>query len=318
MDLVTSFSLLTWSPLAVSILVALVFKQRQLVSRLRGMVARIIHHILTWLYPIKDTINSQHLPSAPFWGPEGSGDEAKFLNGSKNSLRWGILYGPIYRIWSGTHTEVAVTQAGHIKAIFHDSDRHLKAKNSDSGWMMGQVLGQCVGLVSGTEWASLRAHVDVPFTHKSVPEFLPDIVAGTQSYFSRLFEGRASNRGEAVVIHAAEDMKFLPFKLVATLIYGKAMSSELEKRLFGSVPTRPERWAELKSSETRYQMWRFGFGPRMCMGRHIAEKMLRVALVLLVRDREVRVEAKDEVEFETDPGSWITCPDVRMECHGRG
>lgn len=135
-----------------------------------------------------------------------------------------------------------MTTAEDIKAIFHDSDRHFKAKNSDAGWMMGEVLGQCVGLLSGTEWISLRTRVEVPFLHKNVIEFLPTILTGTRRYFSDLLERQNHEKGDGqkkpITIHAAEDMKFLPFALVASLIYDEALSKDLEKKLYELVPTR--------------------------------------------------------------------------------
>lgn len=89
---------------------------------------------------------------------------------------------------------------------------------------------------------------------------------------------------------------------------------------------RPERWADLKPSETRYQAWRFGFGPRNCMGKYLAEKILRVALVQLVRDYDLSIEAEesgggggghDGGSFAINPDSWITHPDVRIACRPR-
>jgi len=87
-----------------------------------------------------------------------------------------------------------------------------------------------------------------------------------------------------------------------------------------SASFRPERWETLKASETRYQMWRFGFGPRVCMGRHIAEKMLRVVLALLVWNSELGLKGRGLEgggSFDTDPASWITHPDVSVECRPR-
>lgn len=82
---------------------------------------------------------------------------------------------------------------------------------------------------------------------------------------------------------------------------------------------RPERWETLRASETRYQMWRFGFGPRACMGKHIAEKMLRVVLTLLVWDYELGLTGRGQGggSIDTDPVSWITHPDVIIECRAR-
>ena len=80
---------------------------------------------------------------------------------------------------------------------------------------------------------------------------------------------------------------------------------------------RPERWTQLKPSETRYNMWRFGFGPRMCMGRFLAETVLRMVVVELVRERELSVVEDDDRLIRVDPNSWITHPDVRIAYKSR-
>jgi len=107
---------------------------------------------------------------------------------------------------------------------------------------MGEVLGQCVGLVSGREWVSLRMHVEVPFSRKSVLEFLPTIHQQTQQFLSQLFERRLAadeKKGSAVTIHATEDVKMLPFNLVAMLLYGEALSAEgLIHKLYDIIPLR--------------------------------------------------------------------------------
>lgn len=140
---------------------------------------------------------------------------------------------------SQTPNVSVATLAEHIKALFHDSDRHLKAKNHDSGWLMGEVLGQCVGLVSGREWVSLRMHSEVPFSRKNVLGFLPTIHQQTQQFLSQLFERRlATDEKGAVTIHATEDVKMLPFNLVATLLYGETLSDGLIQKLYDIVPLR--------------------------------------------------------------------------------
>lgn len=115
------------SPIAVSAVATLLFKKQQLVSGLRHVFSRFLHvshgvlrqsericylrvsnqNLLLRFYPIRDAeTGSTNLPATPFWGSDGNGDEAKFLDGPHNSLRWGKSYGPIYRTWSGTNTEV--------------------------------------------------------------------------------------------------------------------------------------------------------------------------------------------------------------------
>jgi gliotoxin/aspirochlorine/mycotoxins biosynthesis cytochrome P450 monooxygenase len=132
-----------------------------------------------------------------------------------------------------------VTRSKHIKAIFHDSNHHLKAKNNNSGWLMGEVLGRCVGLLSQGDWSLLRSRVEVPFLHKNVLEFLPIIQTKTTAFFSELLERKTTaipieetNKGVVVAIDAARDTRMLPFRLVATLLYGELpleLILELEK-----------------------------------------------------------------------------------------
>lgn len=138
-----------------------------------------------------------------------------------------------------------VTCAEDIKVIFHDSDRHIKAKNNDSGWLMGEVLGQCVGLLSQAEWFRLRSCVEGPFLHKQVLQFLPTIQNQTKTFYFKLFEWKASaltvakaRQASAMTIDAVQDTKMLPFLLVATLLYGDALSSELLHELEGFIPDR--------------------------------------------------------------------------------
>ena len=144
------------------------------------------------------------------------------------------------------------TTAEHVKTIFHDSDRHTKAKNNDAGWMMGQVLGQCVGLLSGDEWTSLRRHLSQPFSRKSVREFFPIMHSHTQRYLHDLRKSKTGNvkelregrgeqkeREETITIHPAQDLKLLPFSLVAVLLYGKVLDDEdLSQQLYAMVPLR--------------------------------------------------------------------------------
>jgi gliotoxin/aspirochlorine/mycotoxins biosynthesis cytochrome P450 monooxygenase len=138
-----------------------------------------------------------------------------------------------------------VTRAEDIKIIFNDSDRHIKAKNNDSGWLMGEVLGQCVGLLSQAEWSHLRARVELPFLHKQVLHFLPTIQKQTKAFYSELLKRKAAafpivkvGEGSVVTIDAAQDTKMLPFFLVATLLYGDALSSDLIQELEGLIPDR--------------------------------------------------------------------------------
>ncbi|EKG22638.1 Cytochrome P450 [Macrophomina phaseolina MS6] len=76
---------------------------------------------------------------------------------------------------------------------------------------------------------------------------------------------------------------------------------------------RPERWLELSASDLRYHFWRFGFGPRQCMGKYLADIMLRTLMVELLRDYRLDLLDKDQ-DWSVDPNSWITHPHFLLSC----
>ncbi|KAF2675638.1 cytochrome P450 [Lentithecium fluviatile CBS 122367] len=70
--------------------------------------------------------------------------EYRWQNGQGDSK----THGGIYRIWSGMTPEIVVTHPDPIWTIFNDSNQHIKASNNDAGWLMGQLLRECLGLIS--------------------------------------------------------------------------------------------------------------------------------------------------------------------------
>lgn len=70
---------------------------------------------------------------------------------------------------------------------------------------------------------------------------------------------------------------------------------------------RPERWQELERSNksTRYVYWRFGFGPRQCMGKYVVDLILKVRLPIF--------------SFSFPAGSWVEAYEnfVRRAIGGR-
>jgi cytochrome P450 len=74
---------------------------------------------------------------------------------------------------------------------------------------------------------------------------------------------------------------------------------------------RPERWSELKSKDLRYHFWRFGFGPRQCMGKYVADFMVRSLLVELLKEYDLGL-LKDNGDWATNPESWILFPKLKL------
>jgi len=71
----------------------------------------------------------------------------------------------------------------------------------------------------------------------------------------------------------------------------------------------PYRHLGRKDQARRYNMWRFGFGPRQCLGKNVADIMLRVVIAEMLRRYELNIEQEkgaDGVELQAD--SWIGLP----------
>lgn len=169
------------------------------------------------------------MPSCPYRFPNGQGDVAKFLRGEKNSEEWKKEHGSIYRVWSGTTPEIVLTSPKDIKTVFKDSNTHLKAVNNDAGWLMGQLLGQCLGLVSGVEWQRIHSSIAAFFTKAEAVGRAARITCLTKEHFATLHQLGKLDTG---ILHPVNDLRMLPFWIVADHLYGtleSAQKLELER-----------------------------------------------------------------------------------------
>lgn len=106
----------------------------------------------------------------------------------------------------------------HLKEIFFDSDRHSKATNNNSGYLMSQILGKCVGLLSPPESKAVRMKLEHPFTHRAIESSSSRILQVTELYFEEAFRRKTLNEGD---LDPMKDFEFYPFLITATLIYGE-------------------------------------------------------------------------------------------------
>ncbi|POR35290.1 Putative cytochrome P450 [Tolypocladium paradoxum] len=218
-------------------------------SRLTDCISWLLNLWLSFWYPVRHVHDKSSLPSVPYRFPNGQGDAAKFLHGSENSLLWQRQYGSLYRIWSGTTPEVVLTKPEHIHDVFKDSDKHLKAKNNDSGYFLGELLGKCVGLVSQSEWKQLRSVCEVPFVRSKSATYIQQMEQRTERHFRQLWE--SSSLSESI-IDAAQDLKMLPFWIVAEILYG-GLTTDMEKQLAELAPVREKLFQYfLQGGVTRY------------------------------------------------------------------
>ncbi|KAF2972983.1 hypothetical protein GQX73_g506 [Xylaria multiplex] len=65
---------------------------------------------------------------------------------------------------------------------------------------------------------------------------------------------------------------------------------------------RPERFLEKSSVEQRYHYWRFGFGPRQCLGKYLADIVIRSLIIYFVENYKLRVYAHLHPHFTNDVG----------------
>jgi cytochrome P450 len=83
---------------------------------------------------------------------------------------------------------------------------------------------------------------------------------------------------------------------------------------------RPERWAEggvQRAKDIRYCYWRFGFGPRVCLGKYIVDLMMKSLIVELVKGWELKLQNEEGKEWQFTEETWTLDPGMRIACKKR-
>ncbi|KAL2759316.1 hypothetical protein ACRALDRAFT_2095118 [Sodiomyces alcalophilus JCM 7366] len=175
----------------------------------------------------------KNLPGVPFEFPNGQGTE-KFFDGRRAARRWRKKYGPIYSIWSGFKREIVLSKPEHVQAFYKDSHMHIKATDNNSGWLFGELLGSCVGLVSQQDWKRVRKPFESHFTRSmSIKRSKPFIHEAGE------FLRALNEEGRECIIHATNDLKYCPFFLVASIFFG-TLTREQREELYTLGPPREE------------------------------------------------------------------------------
>ncbi|KAI0549807.1 putative cytochrome P450 monooxygenase [Xylaria curta] len=76
---------------------------------------------------------------------------------------------------------------------------------------------------------------------------------------------------------------------------------------------RPERFLEKSSIAQRYHYWRFGFGPRQCLGKFLADVVIRSIIIYLIENYELSLTNPLE-EWKRRPEVWISHPQMQVGC----
>jgi cytochrome P450 len=147
-----------------------------------------------------------------------------------------------------------LTNSEDVRRVFYDSDQHIKATNNNSGWLMGQLLGNCVGLINGLAWQHVRELTAVPFSHKHVVSSLSLVDQMTRKHLAQLQVDGRLKQGR---LDPIEDLRFLPFWVVAQILYGE-LSAELTMELQVIIVIREAIWGRmLQGGATRYAWSRY-------------------------------------------------------------
>ena len=148
-----------------------------------------------------------------------------------------------------------LTRPEHLQAVFGDSDKHIKADANNSGYLMSRLLGQCVGLISGERWRTLRAVTETAFLHHNVDAYLPRITQHVETFFAGLEQHGNLRSG---LLHPAQDLKLLPFWIVAEVFYGE-LSAEQVAALNALIPLREELFNKyiIRGGLSRFSWMRF-------------------------------------------------------------
>ena len=97
----------------------------------------------------------------------------------------------------------------------------------------------------------------------------------------------------------------------------------MNQPLWGAEPEarlsyQPHRFLEQSRTELRYHYWRYGFGPRQCMGKYVADLIIRVLLVHLVEEYELGLRQENSgEEWARNKDNWIVHPMMELMCKSR-
>ncbi|MCJ1458992.1 hypothetical protein MMC28_009369 [Mycoblastus sanguinarius] len=92
---------------------------------------------------------------------------------------------------------------------------------------MGELLGSCVGLISGCDWKTLRTVIERPFLYKKATTYISLIERRTKRHFDYLHRHSRLSQG---LLNPVDDLKLLPFWIVADILYGH-LSPDMEAQL---------------------------------------------------------------------------------------
>ncbi|KAK7710019.1 hypothetical protein SLS57_008517 [Botryosphaeria dothidea] len=187
-----------------------------------------LNAIVSRIYFFPSIEDGQNIKGPAFTFPNGQTTD-KFLRGREMSYMWGSKYGSIYRIWSGLTPEVVLTDAKDVQALYSHAAGHTKDHTANVGWLFGQLLGQCVGVVNGNRWTTLRKMLDPLFSHKQSLQYLDAFNTSAEAYAKAVDQYALEKSGDRFVVNASHALMRFPYYEVAKLFYGHLNQHEIDR-----------------------------------------------------------------------------------------
>ncbi|KAJ5375406.1 Cytochrome P450 [Penicillium concentricum] len=148
-----------------------------------------------------------------------------------------------------------------IQAVFRDSNTHLKGVNMNSGWVVGELLGKCLGLLNQNDWTRAKAAVVEPFQQHTAPSYIKLIDLRVKRYMQKIESEKC--QGDSMILEPAENLMFLPFWILGDILYGE-LDERMERQLDKLQKLRHELWKDgIAGGLARYSIGRFVPGARL-------------------------------------------------------
>ncbi|EEP81630.1 predicted protein [Uncinocarpus reesii 1704] len=137
-----------------------------------------------------------------------------------------------YILRNGKHREVVIHTAEHVREFLrNDSKDHFRPTDLNFGDYFYQVLGQCVGALSGEPWRAVRRYFDPAYTHNAGLGLIPSFQAEVVKWLTALKNDSLRSGVGRMVVHAPTSCKLLPLRVIPLSFYGEAFDDEAYSHL---------------------------------------------------------------------------------------
>ena len=123
-----------------------------------------------------------------------------------------------------------LTDPADVRAFYTNSQTHYKSPASNGGWVFHQLLGQCLGMMSGQRWKTLRSRFEsCGFERMKAKDRLLDTLNEASDFVKALIGARDQKEAE---LNASQAVAAFPFFYTARRLFGELSKAD-EEELWG-------------------------------------------------------------------------------------